>query len=259
MLTAKDVYANSRDERRKLIFQEVKNIVGASEIDNAREIARVLNTFLAEYFELRIFADSEKKTGSILSRDNLSAAFDYVIDRFKPEAISNFRAILLTEKEFLKSSKNLYEMCGAVQLSFANGVTRNLSTTMGLLWERLASISPYAINTEFEFNIKIKGIDLIAKNFSTCNIEYQQLKTQHNTLTGSHKERSVEELLLHDNPVFCASFTNNSKWTFSHPSIPRVSGVNFWSRIGIPYDLVLDKLQALILELEVYISLLKVQ
>ena len=257
MLTAKDVYAKSRDGRRELIFQEVKIIAGASEIENAREIARVLNTFLAEYFELRISAGSSQENGSILSRENLSAAFDYEIDSFKFEAISQLRVELPVREELLASSSNLYEMFGAVKLSYANRATRNLSTTMGLLWERLASISPYAINTEIEFDLKVKGIDLIAKNIITGKIEYQQLKTQRNTLTGSQKGRSVEELLLHDNPVFCACFANNSKWNFRHPKIPRVVGEQFWSRIGIPYDLVLDKLRALILELEsVYISLL---
>ncbi|MCL6272223.1 hypothetical protein M3P05_20075, partial [Sansalvadorimonas sp. 2012CJ34-2] len=87
-------------------------------------------------------------------------------------------------------------------------------------------------------------------------IEYQQLKTQQNTLTGSQKTRSVQELSIHDNPVFCACFPNN-KWTFNHSSIPRVSGEEFWSRIGIPYDLVLEKVNALIIELEQeYVSLL---
>jgi hypothetical protein len=258
MLTAQNIYAESRDRRKGLILQEVRNIEqGSSEIEKAREISRVLNTFLPEYFDLRISSDARQERGSVLSRENLSVAFDAEINRFKPTAINQLRSELPTREELLVSSKNLYEMAGAVKLSFANRATRNLSTTMGLLWERLASISPYAINTEIEFNIKVKGIDLIAKNMNTGVIEYQQLKTQHNTLTGSQKTRSVEELLLHDNPVFCACFANNSSWTFNHSEIARVSGEQFWSRIGIPYDLVLDKLRALILDLEnEYISLL---
>lgn len=138
MPTAQNVYAESRDGRRALILQEVRNIEqGASEIEKAREISRVLNTFLPEYFELRISADSRQETGSVLSRENLSAAFDAEIDRFKPTAIAQLRAELPTREELLESSKNLYEMAGAVKLSFANRATRNLSTTMGLLWERL--------------------------------------------------------------------------------------------------------------------------
>ena len=133
-----------------------------------------------------------------------------------------------------------------------------LSTTMGLLWERLASISPYAINPEIEFNLKIKGIDLISLNVDTNEIEYQQLKTQHNTLTGSQKGRSVQELIIHDNPVFCACLANNSSWTFSHPDIPRVSGEDFWHRIGISYDVFLKSVQELVLELEnEYIEILE--
>lgn len=258
MITAQLVLAANRDHRRTLILQETRNIgPETSEIERAREISRAMGEFLPEYFSLRIAADQRRRNGSILSRANLSAAFDEEIDRFKPTAISQLRAELPSREELLVSSKNLYEMAGAVKLSFANRATRNLSTTMGLLWERLASISPYALNTEIEFNLKVKGIDLIARNMTTGVIEFQQLKTQHNTLTGSQKARSVEELLLHDNPVFCACFANNSSWTFSHAEIPRVSGEQFWSRIGIPYDLVLEKLRALILELEnEYISLL---
>ena len=197
MLSAQNVYAENRDRRKVLILQETRNIEKTfTEIEMAREVSRVLNTFLPEYFELRISADAAREAGSILLRENLSSAFDAEINIFKPAAIAQLRAELPTREGLLESSKNLYEMAGAVKLSFANRVTRNLSTTMGLLWERLASISPYAINTEIEFNIKIKGIDLIAKNIVTEIIEYQQLKTQHNTLTGSQKPRSVEELLF---------------------------------------------------------------
>ena len=98
---------------------------------------------------------------------------------------------------------------------------------------------------------------MIALNKNTNIIEFQQLKTQHNTLTGSQKRRSVEELQIHDNPVFCACFANNSSWTFNHPDIPRVSGTDFWSRIGIPYDLFLNHARNLVLELEKeYVDLL---
>ena len=43
----------------------------------------------------------------------------------------------------------------------SNSVTRSLSTKMGILWEEIADISPYVIIPEFEFGIKIKGIDII--------------------------------------------------------------------------------------------------
>ena len=86
-------------------------------------------------------------------------------------------------------------------------------------------------------------------------IEYQQLKTQHNTLTGSQKSRSIQELEIHENPVFCASFTLGS-WTFNHSSIPRISGVEFWNGIGIEYSTLEIKVKDLFMEFErVFISL----
>ena len=258
MITAKDVFLSSPKKRKEMILGEVTGFNNLdSEIDKTREIARVINTFLEDYFILKIQQDEDLYNGSVLLNENLSSAFDLEINRFKPIAINELKGTVPTKDAILLSSKNVYEMAGATKLAFANKVTRTLSTTMGLLWERLASISPYAINPESEFNLKIQGIDLICMNHTTGVIEYQQLKTQHNTLTGSQKPRSVEELLIHDNPIFCACFANNSSWTFNHPDIPRVSGGDFWSRIGIPYELFLSKARSLVLELEnEYVKLL---
>ncbi|GAL33138.1 hypothetical protein JCM19240_6570 [Vibrio maritimus] len=122
----------------------------------------------------------------------------FKIDNFRPIAVKaiNDTKAKVTNPE--TKPKNIYELAGAATLASANNITRNLSTKMGLLWERVASISPYAINTESEFGLKIKGIDLISLNISTGRVEYQQLKTKHDTLTGSQRERSVEELSIHE-------------------------------------------------------------
>jgi hypothetical protein len=259
MITAIDIYEAELLDRKELILAEIRNVDGqvANEIELAREISNVLNLFLSDYFAHRIEEDNSRADGSILITSNMSDALEYEIEQFKPLAIEELKSALPTSEELISSFKNVYEMSGAIKLSFANKATRNLSTTMGLLWERLASISPYAINPEIEFNLKVKGIDLIAQNFHNGKIEYQQLKTQHNTLTGSQRERSIEELQIHSNPVFCACFANKSSWTFNHPDIPRVSGIDFWSRLGISYDLLLAKVKALILVLEdEYVKLL---
>jgi hypothetical protein len=108
------------------------------------------------------------------------------------------------------------------------------------VWEDVASLSPYALSPDNDFLFKIAGIDVIAKNISTGKIEHIQIKTKENTLTGSQKDRSVTELLVHENPVFAAAMSTNSGWTFSnHELITRVAGSEFWERIGINYAFVL--------------------
>jgi len=251
MIPASEILDLSPSERGNLIISKINNFASIEdEIERSQAISNVINSFINEYFLLKISADNELKGGSILEDKALIIAFQNEIDNFSPIAVAELKKSQPTTDELVKSSKNIYEMSGAVKLSFANRVTRNLSTTMGLLWERLANVSPYALNPEMEFNLKIKGIDLISKNINNDNIEYQQLKTQHNTLTGSQKQRSVDELIIHDNPVFCACLANNSSWTFNHPDIPRVSGEEFWSRIGISYPIFLNAVQSLISNLE---------
>ena len=259
MLNALEVLNAPRNERKSMVLTEagLQNGTELDGIGQAKVISSVINEFVDDYFLLSIDRDKKRNDGSVLLEINQRAAFDQKIDEFTPVAIRELRSAIPDRQELIRSSKNLYEMSGAVKLAFANKATRSLSTTMGLLWENLAGVSPHAINPEIEFDLKIKGIDLIAKNINSGVIEYQQLKTQHNTLTGSQKGRSVSELEIHDNPVFCACFANNSSWTFNHPDIPRVSGAEFWSRIGISYDIVTEKLQNLILALEdEYVSLL---
>jgi hypothetical protein len=226
-------------------------------MEKSKILSEVINGFAQQYFDLMITRDIQHPKGSVLVRKNLSAEIDQSISKFLPLAVGKLKTSMPKKEDLKESAKNIYELSGAVKLSFANRATRTLSTTMGLLWESLANISPYAINPESEFSLKIKGIDFISMNVDTKTIEYQQVKTQHNTLTGSQKSRSVAELSIHKNPVFCACFATNSSWTFSHPKIPRVSGAEFWGRIGIDYSLLLEKVEYLILALEKeYVDLL---
>ncbi len=250
MVDANNIFNASKTQRKHLIFNSIDFDDSDDEIEEAIKISDALNEFLPEYFALRIDRDLNLPDGSVLSDSNLNREFQLEINQFKKIAIQSIRNSKYTEAELIRSANNLYEMSGAITLSAANKVTRELSTKMGLLWERLAAISPFAINPEIEFDIKVKGIDVIALNHDTGVIEYQQLKTQHNTLTGSQKGRSVSELLIHENPVFCACIANNSNWTFSHPEIPRVSGAQYWSRIGISYDIFLSNIRQLIKEFE---------
>ncbi len=210
-------------------------------------VSIIINSFIEDYIKEKV----EKDTGnSVLQPHKLNDAIRKEIEGFIPLAIGQLNKSIPSRQELEIRSKNLYEVAGARRLAFANNVTRTLSTTMGSLWERLADISPYAVNTESEFGIKIKGIDVILMNRVTQDIEFAQLKTQQSTLTGSQVPRSVQELTIHENPIFCACFDTNSSWTFNHESIPRLKGAEFWDRIGIQYEIVLENVKQMIRDLE---------
>ncbi len=257
MLKAEDIHELSVLQRKAAILKESLINAQDSAIEATEKTSNVINTFIKDYFDILSREDAAKKEGSILIGKNLQIAIAKEMDAFAPGAIRKLQGTLPTRDSLIASAKNPYELSGAVKLSFANKATRSLSTTMGLLWEKIANISPMAINPEIEFAITIKGIDLIARNIDTGEIEYQQLKTQRNTLTGSQTGRSVEELSIHENPVFCACFSLNS-WTFNHHTIPRVSGEEFWRRIGIDYSIFEGEVKKLILNIErEYVSLLR--
>ena len=256
MISANTIYSLSPNDRKIMILNEIRNIHTLQGLQVDQAISNVINTFIKDYINIKITNDNLNSNGSILTSYNLSIAIDREISLFKPSAIQCLRSLLIPQNTLVASSKNIYEMAGASKLAFANMVTRNISTTTGLFWEKLAALSPYSINPEREFNLKIKGIDLISMNCYTGVIEYQQLKTQHNTLTGSQVPRTIEELQIHINPIFCASFTNNSSWTFNHHTIPKVSGADFWNRIGIDYVILRQKALELIRDLEYEFTLL---
>lgn len=256
MLDAEQLMSASKLQRKAAIMHAVGDL-NCDEIERARRISGVFNSFLPDYLRRQISADLQRAGGSILDDANLNLAFASEIDQFRPMAIESLRDAVPDEAQLVRSSKNVYEMAGAAKLTFANKATRTLNTKLGLLWERLADNSPYVINPEAEFGLALSGIDLIARNFQTGVIEYQQLKTQHNTLTGSQKSRSVSELSIHENPVFCACFANGN-WTFYDSDIPKVSGQEFWSRIGISYPILFENVRNLILDLEAeYVRLLQ--
>ena len=249
MTLAKTLFNLTSEQRKKEILNSAFITETDDDLGQSRKLAAVINSFINDYFKLAIEKDKTQVNGSVLQLNNLRESVSEEISKFRPLAIKALRKSTDSRDIIVANPENVYQLAGAVKLSAANKATRNLSTTMGLLWERIANISPYAINPEREFKIKIKGVDLICQNMETENIEYQQLKTQKNTLTGSQKGRSVAELSLHENPVFCACFSLGT-WTFSHPEIPRIAGKEFWSRIGIDYEIFEAAAKDLMLDLE---------
>lgn len=237
--------------RKQMIERAAESVNVPSRIDDdlrySYRVSAIINLFIQDYIKGKVERDAGN---SILQPQRLNDAVRQEIERFVPQAIGQMKESIPSREKLEVRGNNLYEIAGARRLAFANKVTRTLSTTMGSLWEKLASISPYAVNTESEFRIKIKGIDVVLMNKTTQDIEFAQLKTQQSTLTGSQRPRSVRELAIHKHPVFCACFDTNSSWTFNHKSIPRLKGAEFWDRIGIQYEVVLENVKQMIRGLE---------
>lgn len=249
MIQPQSFFQLERTEKKLQILNMADVSEYDDEINRSKKICGVINSFIDDYFDIALDEDAMRSEGSALLPKNLGTLINQEINKFKPLAIEALKRSAPTREEIILNPNNVYQLSGATKLSAANTATRNLSTTMGLLWERIANVSPYAINPESEFNIKVKGIDLISRNIKNNYIEYQQVKTQRNTLTGSQKGRSIEELSLHANPVFCACFALGS-WTFNHSEIPRVAGEQFWGRIGIDYKIFEENVKLLMLDLE---------
>jgi len=145
---------------------------------------------------------------------------------------------------------NLFELVGATKLIRANQLSRVVSTQLGAAWEEIATLSSFAVSPELELGIKITGIDLIF--VEDGKLRHTQIKTQKNTLTGSQKDRSVSELLMHPHPLFAAAF-DVANWTFppfKSCGVQRVAGEAFWSKLNIDYRQVIAAAQRCVLSLE---------
>jgi hypothetical protein len=246
--------------KRKILIEQCLVDAPSSIDEDLKEsyaYSRVINTFIEEYIKRQVIKDQALEKRSVLTKENLTKKVKVEIEEFIPLAISALKNSIPSIDELKLQAKNLFEISGVRRLAFGNKATRTLSTTMGSLWERLANISPYAVITEQEFGIKLKGIDLILLNCSTDIIEYAQLKTKQDTLTGSQKSRSVKELSIHDNPIFCACFETKAGWTFNDSKVSRYAGEEVWNRIGMDYSIILESVVEMIKVLEgEYVDLL---
>jgi|GEM_PF-1055795 len=223
----------------------------AHQLQTPFRTSKVINRIIDYYINDQIKIDMQRPNGSILLSENLSDEIDIILQAYEPLALERIAHLRPTVAELQDNPKNLYALAGATELTFANKVSRNVSTTMGPLWEKIARISPHVVDPELDFGIKIPGVDIIHKNIESGVIEYAQLKTQRNTLTGGQSGRVDAKLSLHDSPVFCACFETTPSWTYNTKrNIPRLVGEEFWNRIGINYDTVLEKISKLILSLE---------
>ena len=256
MLKASDLFDLEPLARKEKIVSQIPNfelLNDSPDLIKSKATAKLYNSFIDDYFDHYIRKDNERSNGSLLSPRNieeLEKHIQFKIDEFLVNALDSMVKSFPTIESLARLDKNIYQTSGARNLSFGNSATRTISTCMGHLWEKIAIISPLSLSPEVEFGLKIKGVDLISKNIRTNKIEYQQLKTKKDTLTGSQADRSVSELSIHSNPVFCVALDNRSSWHFNDSKIPRAAGSDFWKRIGLPYNVILEKIKAATLVLD---------
>ncbi|UAA37510.1 hypothetical protein KIH87_12385 [Paraneptunicella aestuarii] len=233
MISAKEILPLTPAERKQLLLEDSNAYQAKNEFERCQRLSHSINKFIEDYFKQIQLSDRENNIGSILQEFNIPDAIMHEINKFKPIAINEITTSI-SSKNSESPPANIYELAGAHKLAGGNKTSRNLSTALNQLWHNIANISPYVVSPEQDFNIKLKGIDLIIHNTSNKKVEYVQLKTQQNTMTGSQKGRTIDELSIYSNPVFCAVFSLGI-WTFNHDVIPRRSGAEFWQSIGIHY------------------------
>jgi hypothetical protein len=238
--------------RLKLI-EEAASLVNVpvelnSDLHRAYQISSVLTPALPEFIQHQIQMDISQ--GSILEQDRQSTAIANECEQFASRFIAKIPNILKTPVDMEANPSNLYELCGAAVFAASNSISRTLSTDMGSLWETVANISPYAISPEEDFSLKITGIDSVIVPQGKGTPLFVQIKTQRNTLTGSQAPRSKSELELHQNRLFAAAFCTGSNWTFSSTSIPRACGAEFWSMVGLDYELLKFHVKQMILKIQ---------
>jgi hypothetical protein len=240
-LTAETLIPLSVQERKALILHHASLIDATDIVDEnlqtAYKYGKIIASIAPAYYQYYI--EQDRQNGSVLELDIQSQLISSKTEQFADNFIEWLKADFEKNSAIIEhhpKPQNLFELCGAKFLVTSNSVTRSLTTTMGSLWEKISNISPYIINPEFEFGIKITGIDILI--FSDETVKFAQLKTLKGTLTGSQVPRAKQELSIHENPLFVAAF-DLGKWTFSSKGrIPRIAGKVFWNMINMDYDLV---------------------
>ena len=227
----------SRIDKKNYILAQSKTIQNPKKLEeklhNSYKNKEVLNSFVVKYIK-RIKENYP---------EDIKPEITKKIDEFKKKFINTKLPKLINFEP-----TNLYQMSGATDFAKINIILRSLSTSMGLLWEEIATLSKIAISTEKEFDIKINGIDIIfIKNDQPY---YAQIKTLEGTLTGSQVPRSESELAMHKNSYFVAAFKTGTSWTFNSKKIKKLVGKEFWSLIDLDYDFILDEVKKMIMEIQ---------
>ena len=232
-----DFIKKSKSDKKKYIITKSKTIQNPKKLEkklhNSYKNKEVLNSFIVRYIK-KIKEDYP---------EDIKPEITKKIDNFKKNFINSKLPKLINFEP-----TNLYQMSGATDFAKINIILRSLSTSMGLLWEEIATLSKIAISTEKEFDIKLNGIDIIfIKNDQPY---YAQIKTLEGTLTGSQVPRSESELAMHKNSYFVAAFKTGTPWTFNSKIIKKLVGEEFWSLIELDYNFILDEVKKMIMEIQ---------
>ncbi len=248
----KQLTSLSVTERMQLIEEHADSVDVPTELNpdlhRAYQISTVLEPALSGFIQEQIQADTSR--GSIFLGDRQFAAIAHACEQFANLFIETIPSSVRSLEEMESEPRNLYELCGAVVFAESNSISRQLSGSMGNLWETIANISPYAINPEDDLGIKITGIDSIILDRGQGLPIFVQIKTQRNTLTGSQLPRSRSELELHQKRLFAAAFCTGGSWTFSSPNVPRACGSKFWSMLGIDYEILKSCVKEMVLKIQ---------
>jgi len=238
---------------RSQVIEEYASLVSAptelnSDLHRAYQIAAILTPVLSDFIQHQIQVDSSH--GSVFEKNRQSIAISTKCEQFANHFIATIPALVRSPAKMESSPRNLYELCGAAVFVESNSISRQLSRPMGDLWETIANISPYAISPEKDFGLKVTGVDLVLLSEGRGAPIFVQIKTQRNTLTGSQAPRSRSELEIHQHRLFAAAFCTGSSWTFSSTSIPRACGAEFWSMVGLDYELLRSHVKQMVLKIQ---------
>ena len=229
-------FLKTRIEKKKFIISQSEKITDPKNLDqklfNAYKYKEVLNQFIVEYINKK---NKNKK--------EIEKEITNKIDQFKNRFIN-----ITLEKKIKETPTNLYQMSGATDFAKINLILRSLSTSMGHLWENIATSSNLAISTETEFDIKINGVDIIF--IKDKKPYYAQIKTLEGTLTGSQVPRSISELSIHKNSYFVSAFKTGTPWTFNSDKIEKLLGKEFWVMLDLDYDFILNNVKKMIKTIE---------
>ncbi|MDB9314496.1 hypothetical protein PN462_15395 [Spirulina sp. CS-785/01] len=243
-------------EIKQRIIQEIKNkksLISVPEIVlpdlvETYKICRVLDESLALFFD-------EKEDYNNYSYIN--AEIDEILNIFKTEVLTALQNKKVQFRSIDRSQpfkfRNIFEYAGSENLYLSSIYTRFISENLGHKLEDIANISQQVFIPEKELNLSLKGIDLII--YDQGLIKYAQLKTKKDTLTGSQRSRSVDELKIHPHSMFVAALDMGKSWNPS-PKIAKanqielLAGEDFWSLIGLDYTVILNKLSKVINEID---------
>ena len=208
-----------------------ENII--KDLHQAYRYKETINYFIVDYIK-KIKNDDPEDSNIKITNE---------INEFKKNYIEN-----ILPKRMNQKIVNVFSLSGADSFAKIQLVLRSFSTSMGSLWEKIAICGQNSISTENEFGLKITGTDLISliNNKPT----YIQIKTMENTLTGSQGPRSANELGIHKDSFFAAAFHTGQSWHFKSDKIKKYRGKEFWGKIGLDYNHILDEVKNMVKEVE---------